>query len=169
MKYILLILFTHLIIIQSYSQNNINEQTSTYYLIRHAEKDRSDSNNKDPHLTKKGLIRAQNWANTLTHIQFDAVYSTNYYRTKETAKPLADTQQLEIITYDPGKIELNNFLNNTLEKTVFVVGHSNTIPNLVNLLIGNEKYSLIEDTNNSNLYIVIIHNETITDQILVID
>jgi len=168
MKYIFLFVF-QLVFIQSYSQNKIKEQTSTYYLIRHAEKDRSDLNNKDPHLTEKGLIRAHNWANTLTHIQFDAVYSTNYYRTKETAKPLADSQKLEITIYDPRKIELNNFLKDTLEKTVFVVGHSNTIPNLVNLLIGNKKYSLIEDTNNSNLYIVIKQNKTITDQILVID
>ncbi len=56
MKYIFFLVFTQLIVFHSFSQNNINDKASIYYLIRHAEKDRSNSNNKDPHLTEKGLI-----------------------------------------------------------------------------------------------------------------
>ena len=38
------------------------ENTSVYYFIRHAEKDRSDSTNKNPSLTIQGLERANKWA-----------------------------------------------------------------------------------------------------------
>lgn len=169
MKYIFFLVFTQLIVFHSFSQNNNNDKASIYYLIRHAEKDRSNSNNKDPHLTEKGLIRAKNWAKTLKHVQFDVVYSTNYNRTKETAQPIADAQQLEITYYDPRRINLKHFLKDTRGKTVFVVGHSNTIPNLVNSLIDKKKYNSIEDTNNSNLYIVIKQYDYIVDQILVVD
>ncbi len=120
-------------------------------------------------MTEKGLIRAKNWAKTLKHVQFDAVYSTNYNRTKETAQPIVDAMQLEITIYDPRKINLKHFLKDTRGKTVFVVGHSNTIPNLVNSLIVKKKYNSIEDTNNSNLYIVIKQYDYIVDQILVVD
>ncbi len=169
MKYIFFLVFTQLIVFHSFSQNNNNDKASIYYLIRHAEKDRTDVDNKDPHLTEKGLIRAKNWAKTLKHVQFDVVYSTNYNRTKETAQPIADAQQLEITYYDPRRINLKHFLKDTRGKTVFVVGHSNTIPNLVNSLIDKKKYNLIEDTNNSNLYIVIKQYDYIVDQILVVD
>lgn len=168
MKYIFLLLFTPLTIFHSFSQNDTNNKASTYYLIRHAEKDRTNADNKDPHLTEKGLLRAENWAKTLKHVQFDAVYSTNFNRTIETAQPIADSQQLKITYYDP-RINLKHFLKETRGKKVLVVGHSNTIPNLVNSLIGKKKYDLIEDTNNSNLYIVIKQLEFIVDQILVVD
>ena len=169
MKYFIFLILTQFLIFQSFAQEIEKEQITSYFLIRHAEKDRSNSNNKDPHLTEKGLIRAKNWAKTLKHVQFDAVYSTNYNRTKETAQPIAEAQQLEITYYDPRKINLKHFLKDTRGKTVFVVGHSNTIPDLVNSLIDKKKYNSIEDTNNSNLYIVIKQYEYIVDQILVVD
>jgi len=66
-----------------------NDKT-TYYLIRHAEKDRTDKTNKNPNLNEKGLERAKKWATYFKEIQLDAVYSTNYNRTQQTAKPTAD-------------------------------------------------------------------------------
>lgn len=169
MKYYLFLILTHFLIFQSFAQQIEKEQITSYYLIRHAEKDRSNSNNKDPHLTETGLLRAQKWANTLKHIAFDKVYSTDYNRTRETAQPVADVMQLEITYYDPRKIILKQFLKDTNGEKVLIVGHSNTIPNLVNSLIGKKKYDLIEDTNNSNLYMVIKQNEFTVDQILIVD
>jgi len=171
MKKLLLLILCIVFTISIFSQEemqNINNKASTYYLIRHAEKDRTNADNKNPHLTDKGLLRAENWVKTLKHVQFDAVYSTNYNRTIETVQPIVDAQHLEITYYDP-RINLKNFLKETRGKKVLVVGHSNTIPNLVNSLIGKKKYDLIEDTNNSNLYIVFKQFEFIVDQILVVD
>ena len=170
MKHYVILLFAITLTLPSCAQESEKAtETAIYYLIRHAEKDRTDIDNKDPHLTEKGLIRAENWAKTLNHVQFDAVYSTDFNRTKETAQPTADKNNLELTPYDPRKINLKHFLKDTRGKTVFVVGHSNTIPNLVNSLIDKKKYDLIEDTNNSNLYIVIKQDKYIVDQILVVD
>lgn len=53
-------------------------KTTTFYFIRHAEKDRSDPTNKNPHLTKTGQLRANNWSAILHHIPFHVIYSTDY-------------------------------------------------------------------------------------------
>ena len=46
------------------------------------------------------------------------------------------------------------FQNKTKGKTVLVVGHSNTTNVFANKVLGVEKYDKINDSNNSNLYIV---------------
>lgn len=133
-----------------------NEQTTTYYLIRHAEKNRDDKTDKDPNLNDKGLKRANNWAKTFENITFDNVYSTNYNRTKETALPTAKSNGLELQIYDPRTINISEFTDKTKGKTILIVGHSNTTPSLANKLLDEKKYEIIDDTNNANLYIVTI-------------
>ena len=130
--------------------------TSTYYLIRHAEKDRSDGANKDPDLTHEGLIRADHWSKFFERYKIDAIYSTNYKRTLNTAKPTALANNLEIITYRPSQIDYAQFIKDTKGRNVLIVGHSNTTPGFVNQLIGKEVYHDIDDNNNANLYIVTI-------------
>ncbi len=151
-------LFTTNLFAQIEEDNSI----STYYLIRHAEKDRSDTTNKNPDLTEKGQQRAENWAKLLEQFQIDAVYSTNYKRTHNTALPTATKNNLAIKTYHPFKIDMPQFLKDTKGKSVLVVGHSNTTPGFVNKLIGNEVYQDIDDTNNANLYIVTIKDGKIS-------
>ena len=143
--------------------------TSTYYFIRHAEKDRSDSSNKDPHLTEAGKARAEHWSDVLREVKFDAVYSTNYTRTKETAQPTASKNHLDITIYNPNTIDAKSFLAETKGKTILIVGHSNTTPAFVNKILGNKKYDDIDDGNNGNLYIVSVTGDTITDELLVIN
>ncbi|GAB4158347.1 MAG: hypothetical protein Tsb0033_11380 [Winogradskyella sp.] len=142
---------------------------TTYYLIRHAEKDESDKTNKDPHLTEEGKKRAENWSNVLGDVKFDMVYSTNYNRTKETAEPTAKANNVDITFYDPRNINLQELLKETEGKTVLIVGHSNTTPMLTNTLLGNKKYNQIDENNNANLYIVTINQDTKTSTLLKID
>ena len=126
---------------------------TTYYLVRHAEKDRSNPADKNPPLTQEGLLRAASYATILKDIPMDAVYATNYLRTQQTAQPVASMSNLEITTYEPVP-EITFFKDQTKGQKVFVVGHSNTIPKLVNALIGKNQFSDINDTVNGNLYIV---------------
>lgn len=133
---------------------------TTYYLIRHAEKDRSDSSNKDPHLIEKGLLRAENWAKTFKNINFDAVYSTNYNRTKETALPTAKANNKELMFYDPRQLDIETFKAQTKGKTVLIVGHSNTTPFFANALLDQKKYEMIVDDNNGNLYIITLDGDS---------
>ncbi|MEM6719014.1 MAG: phosphoglycerate mutase family protein [Bacteroidota bacterium] len=143
--------------------------TSVYYLIRHAEKDRSDTTNKNPDLTEQGNKRAANWASIFEKVPFDAVYSTDYNRTKQTAQPTAAAKELQVQIYNPYKLKINQFLKETSGKTVLIVGHSNTTPDFVNRLIDREDYELIADDNNGNLYIVTITGETKTVQLLTVN
>ena len=145
-----------------FPQNTNTDSISTYYLIRHAEKDRSDTTNKNPDLTDKGKERALKWSQLLQHFGIDAVYSTNYKRTLNTANPTAIANHLKIKTYHPFKIDMSQFLKDTKGKSVLVVGHSNTTPGFVNKLIGKEIYKDIDDTNNANLYIVTIKGDDIS-------
>ena len=134
--------------------------TTTFYLIRHAEKNRENPDEKNPELTEKGLVRAKKWSEVLKNIPFDAIYSTEYTRTIETASPTAYNNNLDILKYEPENL-------NTLEifkkgyKNVLVVGHSNTVPKLVNKLLKEDRYEDIEDTNNGNLYIITLVNQKV--------
>ncbi len=146
------------------SLNLVSQEISTYYLIRHAEKDRTV--NKNPNLTDIGEKRAASWAEIFRDIKFDAIYSTDYNRTKATAKPTAHKNNLDIVFYHPSNLDIEKFKRATKGKKVLIVGHSNTIPGLVNQLIGQEKYSNIEDDNNGNLYIVELGTDFKTNQLL---
>lgn len=168
--FLLILAFTLPSIAQEIDSISNNDNSSTYYFIRHAEKDRSDKTNKDPNLVLDGILRAAKWSIVLDNIDFDAIYSTNYNRTKETAQPTAEKNNLDITVYDPRNIDAKSFLEQTKGKKVLVVGHSNTTPMFVNKLLGKEKYKQIDDSNNANLYIVTISSSgEISDTLLVIE
>lgn len=140
---------------------NIIQETTVYYLIRHAEKDRSTTG-KDPILTEKGLERAANWAKIFTSIKLDQIYSTDFKRTQQTALPTATEKALEIQSYDPDIIYDEGFKRKTKGKTVLIVGHSNTTPAFVNAIIGKQKHGDISDNDNGKLYkVTLTKNDTL--------
>lgn len=165
MKKILCIAIIVLSSLSSYAQ----EEVTTYYFIRHAEKVRTDKTNRNPDLNFEGLKRAKKWSQVFANVPFDAVYSTDYNRTKQTAKPTADSKKLPVLLYNPRKMYDDVFKANTKGKTVLVVGHSNTTPFFVNKVLGSEKYKQIDDNNNANLYIVTVTNGKATSVLLKID
>jgi 2,3-bisphosphoglycerate-dependent phosphoglycerate mutase len=143
----------------------ISEETTTYYLVRHAEKDRTDKTNRNPDLNPDGLKRAENWAAYFKNIDLDAVYSTKYNRTMQTAKPTAESKNLGILNYNPNKMYDSIFKKTTHGKTVLVVGHSNTTPVFVNKILGEVKYENMLDNDNASLYIVTITGDKKTSLI----
>lgn len=145
------------------------EVISTYYLIRHAEKDRSDATNKNPDLMQKGTERAIRWSEVFKNVPFDKVYTTDYNRTIQTAAPTAKSKELELSFYDPRALFDEAFQKVTKGKIVLVVGHSNTTPFFANKILGKEKYQQIDDHNNANLYIVTVTNNTKTGVLLKVD
>ncbi|WNW02360.1 phosphoglycerate mutase family protein [Tenacibaculum sp. HL-MS23] len=132
----------------------LEETNTTYYLIRHAEKDRTDKSNKNPNLNKKGKERAKKWSEYFKDINLNAVYSTNYNRTIQTAKPTADSKKLDIINYDPSNMFSKDFEKETTGKTVLIVGHSNTTPQFANKIIKSEVYESMDDNDNASLFII---------------
>jgi broad specificity phosphatase PhoE len=155
MNKIVLLIFTIFCTLNIQAQEAATE-TTTYYLIRHAEKVRTNSNNKNPNLKEKGVERAIKWSETFKHIDFDYIFSTDYKRTIQTALPTAKSKNLEIQFYNPNVLFDDEFKTLTAGKTVLIVGHSNTTPQLANKILEVEKYPEMDDRNNANLYIITI-------------
>ena len=139
---------------------------STFYLIRHAEKERVNKSERDPKLNEKGIIRALNWKDYFIDKDISKIYSTNYKRTLETVKPILEAIGLTAILYSPSNIDYKNFILSNKGEKVLIVGHSNTIPGFVNELINDQVYSQIDDLNNSNLYIVNLCDSSISHRLI---
>jgi 2,3-bisphosphoglycerate-dependent phosphoglycerate mutase len=169
MKKHLLLLFIVLISCTSNIKKEETAATTTYYFIRHSEKVRTDTSNKNPKLNEVGLERAKKWAEYFKNIPLDAVYSTNYNRTMQTSKPTAESKKLAIINYNPRNMYDSIFQKNTEGKTVLVVGHSNTTPAFVNKILGEKKYKDIDDNDNSSLFIITITKEGKTSKVEKVD
>ncbi|HNQ26362.1 MAG TPA: phosphoglycerate mutase family protein [Aquaticitalea sp.] len=154
----------------SFSQEAKTDVT-TYYFIRHGEKDMVGPSDKNPHLSHEGLARAKSWSSILKDIAFDAIYSTDYHRTRETATPISNTTKIPITLYDVAEVlnHIDGFKNATKGKTVLVVGHSNTNHDFVNAIINQNKYPEIDESNYGTLFIITIIGENITDQLLTIN
>lgn len=160
MKKFLLIIFVFTLFIACTS-----DKTTTYYLIRHAEKDRTNTTNKNPNLNSDGVIRAEKWAKHFENIVLDAVYSTDYNRTQQTAAPTAKSKDLIVQSYNSSKMYDSIFKKNTKGKTVLVVGHSNTTPVFANTILGQKKYKNMADNDNASLYIVTVFNDKKSSEI----
>ena len=139
------------------------------YLIRHAEKDRTDPLNKNPHLNENGKERSLLWNGYFENKEVNSIYSTNYNRTIETVLPVSIAKGIKPIIYSASNINYESFLKKEKGNTVIVVGHSNTIPGFVNKLIEDDYYKQINDTVNSNLYIVKKCPEEINHYVIQID
>lgn len=134
----------------SYSQD-----LTTFILVRHSEK--ADDGTRNPPLNEKGKKRSENLAALLNNQNIAALYSTPFKRTKETLQPIGEGKNLEVLTYDPyaKDVWLKEVNAKHLGGTVVIGGHSNTIPNLANILIGEEKFSQFDESDYSNLIIIV--------------
>ena len=143
----------------SLGQNTITQ----YYFIRHAEK--ADSS-KNPDLSEKGLERAQEWKALFSEINFDAVYSTDFNRTLQTIQPIVAGNNQLLKIYNPKMIDVELFKKETHGKTILIVGHSNTVPNMVNQIIKENKYVDIAENQFGNLYIITLFENQTQSQLL---
>ncbi|MDO9137018.1 MAG: phosphoglycerate mutase family protein [Lutibacter sp.] len=145
------------------------EKTTTYFLIRHAEKVRENPADKNPDLNERGFQRAENWKKVLQHISFDAIYSTDYKRTLNTVAPISKKLNLAPILYNPSKVDFGQFQIENEGKNVLIAGHSNTIPQFVNGLIKQQKYPEMDDAEFSHLYIVTVIGNQVSELLLYCD
>lgn len=145
------------------------EVSTTYYLIRHAEKDRSDPSNANPGLTSEGIERAQKWAQYFENIKIDKIYSTDYSRTMQTAAYVAKQKNLMIESYDPSDLYSDDFKTLTNGSNVLIVGHSNTTPQFVNVIIGKDEYVNIPDDENRMLFMVTLSGDGNNVQLFTVD
>lgn len=106
----------------------------TVVLVRHAEKGTDDP--RDPSLSDAGEARAEKLARMLASSGLSRVYTSEYKRTQQTAAPFATAAKLETQVVPAGKPdELVAKLRALAPGSkALVVGHSNTVPKLAELL-----------------------------------
>ena len=120
-------------------------QPTTIILIRHAEK--ATDGTEDPDLKPEGVARAERIAQMLKDARIDAIYATDFKRTRQTVQPLATAKQLEIQRYEPFKNdEIEAMLARHNGGTIIVCGHTNNIPWTANLLTGKDDLKDYEET-----------------------
>jgi len=127
----------------------------TYYVVRHAEKETQNANmTSDVPLSEKGQERAIALRNILQNKKIGYIFSTNTIRTRTTATLAAEYFDLPAQLYDP--IPKDSFINRlkSLDKNVLIVGHSNTVDDIVNKLCGENILQDLQDSEYDNLFIV---------------
>jgi 2,3-bisphosphoglycerate-dependent phosphoglycerate mutase len=150
MKKLLLAVVIVLIASAAYAQQTI----TTFIVVRHAEKSMTESTS-DPALAPEGSERANKLASLLKEVNVSAIYSTNYKRTKSTVTPISEAKSIPVQDYKSLKeTELDEIIKKYPGGTIVIAGHSNTVPGIVNLLIGKEQYKNLDDSNYGSLFIV---------------
>jgi 2,3-bisphosphoglycerate-dependent phosphoglycerate mutase len=127
--------------------------TTIFFIVRHAEKDTTGGSNAD--LNAIGRGRAQAEVKIFEKVKLDSVFSTDRPRTRNTAAPIAASKKLTVQLYDAkNQKELLEQLAVQKGKRFFIVGHSNTVPQIVNILRGSDEEKEFSESDYSRLYIV---------------
>lgn len=131
-------------------------QRTEILIVRHAEKDTSVE--KDPPLTPAGEARAEALAKRLVDVELVSVHSTDTLRTRSTVAPTARAHGLALQLYDPR--EPDALVALLKEPGVhLVVGHSNTVPGLVEKLGGKPGGEIDEKYEYDRLYSIVMQGE----------
>ena len=146
----MLILFSAVLVIDVEAQDDI----TTIILVRHAEK---VDDSRDPELSDAGKQRAVKLAELLGSQTIDAIYSTDYIRTKDTCAPISAQKSVDVKLYDPRNVEhLDAMASDNAGKTVLVCGHSNSTPRLANHFLKEQKFADFDESDYGNILIVTI-------------
>jgi len=130
---------------------------TTLILVRHAEKT-IDPNNTDVDLNADGQARAQELVRMFGDAGINAIYATQYKRTQETVKPLADRLGLpinQVNAKNTGDL-LAQIRAQRSGQTIFIAGHNNTVPEII-AAAGGPQYEIIPESEYDNLFIVTIY------------
>ncbi|MEO6333766.1 MAG: phosphoglycerate mutase family protein [Pyrinomonadaceae bacterium] len=128
-------------------------QKKTIILVRHAEK--ADATSQDPDLSEAGKQRAKRLAKIIKRYKPGAIYSTDFKRTRDTAAPIAAGRKLNVQNYDAkNPAGLADTIMKSKTKRFLVVGHSNTVPGLANLLGKKEVFKNLDDAEYGVIWIV---------------
>ena len=130
----------------------------TVILVRHAEK--AEAPAADPPLTDAGEARARILATIARDAGVNAIITTQYLRTRETARPAAEALHIEpevVSAGGPRHVQevARRIMQEHKGQVVLVVEHSNLVPALVSAL-GATQPPAICDSEYDGLYVVLI-------------
>ncbi len=130
--------------------------STTIILVRHAEKAAAPA--ADPPLTAAGTARAEALAELVKDAGVRDVVSTQFLRTRATAAPAAARLGLPVEALDArltARATADSLLARYRGRTVLLVGHSNTIPAIIEAL-GAPRPADICDSGYDNLFVVTV-------------
>lgn len=114
--------------------NNSTDEPTTFYLLRHAEKDLNDTTD-NPLLTEEGKARAQKLVKEMEGVEINGIYSTRFERNIHTVQPLADERALQINTYVWEKWQpMLDTLQKSTGQTYLICGHGNNLLPMIDYL-----------------------------------
>ncbi|HET6628213.1 MAG TPA: phosphoglycerate mutase family protein [Woeseiaceae bacterium] len=139
-----------------------SQATTTIIFVRHAEKAAVPAG--DPGLSPAGERRVAELTQQMLEVDVvagvDVIYATPYRRALETVRPLAEALDVPIHRYDPRPEDLEAFLEGIVDQykgeIILVVGHSNTIPEMIAELGGSKNVPPIAEDEYDNIYILAI-------------
>jgi broad specificity phosphatase PhoE len=117
----------------------------TIFVVRHAERadDGKTSTSMtgapaDPPLSPAGEARAAKLATMLADAGIKAIYVTEFKRTQDTARPLAAKLGIkaEVIPSKDTAVLIAKIRSEHAKDAVLIVGHSNTVPEIVKAFTG---------------------------------
>jgi 2,3-bisphosphoglycerate-dependent phosphoglycerate mutase len=129
-------------------------------LVRHAEKKIVPPENKDPDLSPAGLARAEELVRMFSDAGVTAIYATQYKRTQQTVKPLADRLRLPVTQVEAKQTPelVKQIRARGAAQVVFIAGHNNTVPEII-AAMGGPQLPIIPETEYDNLYILIVQSD----------
>jgi broad specificity phosphatase PhoE len=142
-------------------------KVTTVFLVRHAEK--AEGPGQDPPLSEAGKLRAEALARLLQSAGVKAVYTSQFLRTQQTAEPIArrlgltsSSVPLSMKTSNPREVsdesirELTKKVEAQSGGAVLIVGHSNSIPEVIRML-GGDLVPKIDESKFDDLFVVTVY------------
>lgn len=120
-------------------------------IVRHAEK--ANNSEKDPDLSLVGQGRAQSLAQMLKPSGISAIFTSEFKRTQQTAAPVAKILQIKPTVVPAKDVAALAAKLHDLKGNALVVGHGNTIPDLIKAL-GIEVPVNISETDYDQIFVV---------------
>jgi 2,3-bisphosphoglycerate-dependent phosphoglycerate mutase len=133
---------------------------TTLILVRHAEKLIVPPENKDPDLSPTGQARAQELMRMFSDSGIAAIYATQYKRTQQTVKPLADKLALAVNKVDAKETAelVKQIRSRNTGQVIFIAGHNNSVPEII-AAMGGPQLPIIPETEYDNLYILTVYSD----------
>lgn len=113
-----------------------------YYVMRHLQ---TPPGVKDPDLTVEGKAQAEQLVGWFAGDPPTAIYASSLKRAQQTAAPLAKALGLTPKIYDPANTPALVQMVKAEGGTVLVIGHSNTVPDIVEQLGGTRPGPIADD------------------------
>ena len=136
------------------------QKNKTIWVVRHAEKLTDFPKDVNPDLNEKGLQRAEDLKQYLSKKKIGKIFSTPFLRTKNTAEPLAKILNIKVEIYET-KVDADfaNKIKALPNKSILIVGHSNTVIEIVKVLGAKPPVQTLKDDDYDFLFKVKIKGD----------